>query len=435
LWTRQVFVQVLVAACFVLIPTLLMRIGHPALCAHWLLLWAIWLYLRPESSPRSSMIHTSTLGLVAGLVHPYLAVMVLALAGAVALRNFLAARDRGVVRASIGAVSIAALALTSVVTGWWASGLFTVSGVNNLASEGLGKYSMNLLALVTPTGWSRFLPEWPLGAEGQSYEGFHYLGAGLILLVVLGIAARLTGPRRAPVSTWWPLVVACLALGLYALSPRVTLGAHVVADLHIDWLERASIFRATSRFFWPAGYVLVTAAAATLITRIPARVLVPMLAAVVLLQLADLHDAHTSRRNTRLNPAWWTWPAEYRSPVWHAALPHYDRVVMYPPTICSSSSVKIEPVAFLAGTYGLTLNGGLVARFDEGARRAACEDAARAAQSGVIDPRTVYLGDAIAIDAFRAAADKPVVCGSVDNVSMCVDAGSYARWRGAASLE
>jgi hypothetical protein len=40
-WSPRVSVQVLGAALFVLMPTLLIRIGHPALCAHWLLLWAL----------------------------------------------------------------------------------------------------------------------------------------------------------------------------------------------------------------------------------------------------------------------------------------------------------------------------------------------------------------------------------------------------------
>lgn len=39
-------VQLLGAAFFVVSPILLARIGHPALCCHWLLLAALWLYVR-----------------------------------------------------------------------------------------------------------------------------------------------------------------------------------------------------------------------------------------------------------------------------------------------------------------------------------------------------------------------------------------------------
>lgn len=81
---------------------------------------------------------------------------------------------------ALGAV-VAVLAAAGAMAGWWLSGIFVVSGVENLVAGGLGQSSINLLAVITPTGWSSFLPELPLGAEGQAWEGFHYLGLGIPL--------------------------------------------------------------------------------------------------------------------------------------------------------------------------------------------------------------------------------------------------------------
>lgn len=435
LWTSNALVQVAIAGVFVLVPTLLSRVGHPSLCSHWLLLWAIWLYFLADRDARIPPWQVAALGLASGLVHPYLAVMVLAVVGAVALRLTLHAWHGGAPRAIVAGVRVAGLAGVATLGGWWASGLFTVSGVSNLASEGLGKYSMNVLAVITPTGWSRILPEWPLGAEGQTYEGFQYLGAGLLLLLVLALVVRAAEPSRPRLARMWPLVAVCAALAVYALSPRVTVGSYVLADAHIEWLERASLFRATGRFFWPAGYLMLACAAATLIARVPPRGLVPLLAAVLAIQAADVHGHYESMRKVRLDPAWHEWPEALTAPAWQAALPHYDHIVMLPPPQCGRPPASVAALAYLAGVHGLSINGGLVARFDDRARRAACDALEASREAGEVRPDTVYVTSIDALPAFRASAARPVVCGPVDGVGVCVEAGSYAAWRDAASLD
>ena len=47
-WTPRAWVQATGAAFFVLVPALLIRIGHPSLCAHWLLLWALAIAVREQ---------------------------------------------------------------------------------------------------------------------------------------------------------------------------------------------------------------------------------------------------------------------------------------------------------------------------------------------------------------------------------------------------
>ncbi len=433
-WTRSAIVQVLSAGCLVLVPTLLMRVGHPALCAHWLLLWALWLYLRVDAEARPPFVQIAALGLVAGLVHPYLAVMVIGLVGALGVRVLLAARELGRGTAMRYAAVVFGLAVAGPLAGWWISGLFTVSGVGNLTSEGLGKYSLNLLAPITPTGWSRWLPEWPLGAEGQSYEGFHYFGAGLLGLIVSAVAARLWRPTPR-IAVLWPVAMVCFAFMLYALSPRVTLGASVVADLNLDWLERSAIFRATARFFWPTAYLAIVVALGSLVLRLKPRSAGAILAGLLALQLADLHGPHMSRQWTRRDPTWYTWNRPLTSPIWRTALPHYDHMVLAPPPHCGPPPTSFEAAAYLAGIYGLSINGGLVARFDEAASRRSCEALGRWLTEGEIDDRTVYLANPVHIPGFRAAARRPMRCGVLDAVGVCVTARSYAAWQSAGALE
>lgn len=431
LFTASAAGQVLAACCFVLVPTLLMRQWHPALCAHFLLLWAIWVYLRTDRESRPFWGHVTGLGLIAGLVHPYLAVMVLALVGAIALSLGVSGTRRHVATA----VGLWLLTLGVIVTGWWASGLFTVSGVANLAGEGLGKYSVNLLALVTPTGWSSLLPDVPVASEWQRFEGFQYLGAGLIALLVVAGAVWMRSERPSGSIRWWPLGLVCAALALYAVTPRVTMGAWVVADLQHDWIDRFAVFRAAGRFFWPVTYVLIAGALVVLFTRRPLRFVVPLLAAIVALQVVDLRGEYAARRHTRGDPSWYEWPGRLPSPVWHAALPHYDHLLMYPPPHCGPPPVTFEAVAYLAALYGVTINGGLVARYDVDKAVASCAALVEMLTSGDVRSDTIYLGSVAQAAAFRADVDVPLTCGVVDGVGVCVTTESYGAWRDAARLE
>lgn len=434
-WSSSVLVQVLSAACFVLVPTLIGRVGHAALASHWLLLWALWIYLRTDRAPdRVPWAEAAVLGGIAGLVHPYLAVMALSLLAAVGLRVLLEWRGLGAWRSVRMSAAVVALPTALVVVGWWASGLFTVPDIRDLAAEGLSRYSMNLLAIITPSGSSTLLPELPVDTEIQAFEGFQYLGAGLLLLIASAVVVRWRA-GGAGVRIVWPVAVVAIALAIYALSPRVTMGARVLVDLHLPWLERVSMFRATGRFFWPAAYLAIALAIGTLAARLRPRVLVPLLAASVALQLVDLHGRHTGLRAGHLDPALYVWPQPLTSQAWHAALPHYDHLVLYPPPHCAPPPTSFEGAAYLAGLYGLTINDALVARFSVGAMHRACQALARAVQTGDVDPRTLYLLRADDIHAFRRAARLPTVCGVLDGVGVCATAESYAPWRAAARLE
>ena len=75
-WVAAPWVQFCGGALCVLLPTLLARVGHTALCSHWLILWALLLASRPPAG-RFAPAAWAALGLAAGMIQPYLAVMVL----------------------------------------------------------------------------------------------------------------------------------------------------------------------------------------------------------------------------------------------------------------------------------------------------------------------------------------------------------------------
>jgi Family of unknown function (DUF6311) len=427
-WTPRVSIQACAAALFVLMPTLLIRIGHPALCAHWLLLWVLVIAARDGAS-RVVMLEWALIGVIAGLMQPYLAVMVLGLLAAVAMT------PAGVPLAIRGRALAASIVAT--LAAWWSWGVFSIVGGDSLSEGGLGLYSMNLLGPITPVRWSQFLPELPLATPAQDFEGFQYLGLGVLLLLPLAAVLSLrASPEAQPdrMARRWRgfgtfVFFAALAMALFSLSPRVTLGSGVLFDLSGPWANRLAVFRASGRFFWPLAYLLLGWALATLVARLPPRVVLTVMLTLIAVQAVDLHGAHEERRRGARDPDFYVWASPMTSPVWHQVLGAYDHLVLYPPPQCGNSPVGYDAPAYLAGLHGLTVNAGHLSRRDEGSRRRYCQTLADQMTAGLVDDDTLYIVQAAAAQGLRDRARPPVVCGEIDSLSVCVTADSYQRWR------
>ena len=416
--------QVLGALLFVLLPTLLVRVGHAALCAHWLILWALLLATRPPAT-RFAPPAWAVLGLVSGMVQPYLAAMVLVVLGATTV-------GPGTTSPLRRAAALAA-AVGATLAGWWISGLFLLAGDGSLAAGGLGYYSMNLLAFVTPGDWSAFLPALPIAVEGQAYEGFHYLGLGILVLLVVALALAVSGrrpePADGPARLWPPLLIlATLAMTAFAVSPVVTVGSRTLANLDGPWTAPLALFRSSGRFVWPLVYLLLTSAIVTVMRRAPGRVGLAVLAGAVALQLADLRGAHAFRRQVSRDPAFHAWVNPFDDPRWHVVAPAYAHLVLVPPPQCGGSPVPYEGAIGLTARHGLTINAGVVARRDEAARASYC--AALDADIDAVRLRddTLYVVSPPAAGVLAAMGRERVVCGAIDGVSFCTTPAAHARW-------
>ena len=82
----------------------------------------------------------------------------------------------------------------------------------------------------------------------------------------------------------------------YAVSPVVTAGSVVVADLSAWTPAILSVFRSSGRFGWLPMYVVFVAALATMVTRLPGRAAAAAVAAALALQTWDLHGAYADLR-------------------------------------------------------------------------------------------------------------------------------------------
>lgn len=284
---------------FALAPALLLRAyGHEALQGQFLVLsalavalghWRAWPWL--------------CLLVVAVCVHPYLAAMVLALmlAGAAA-----AWHERQVpVRVVSG---VLALACGMALCCAYLVGYFGLGG--QYSARGFGFFSANLLTWFDPMDWAGFLAqfgrdvaqgrEWSrlMPALGQAsagqYEGFAYLGVGMLVLLLLALVSLPLQRDRGdcqgtlPGRVGWVLA-ACVALALLAVSNQPTLGKHALGTLPLSSSLEAvvGLFRAGGRFVWPLTYLLMAWAIAR-VGRLPGGT--AWLSLAIILQLYDISD-------------------------------------------------------------------------------------------------------------------------------------------------
>ena len=368
------------AACFfILSPPLLLRgYGHESLMAQWLLLAGMVSYQnRWNWKPWLSWC------VIAALCHPYILVMVLGLAAAAASTALWIDRSHSPRTLFCHAAGIS-VALYATM---WLSGYFC--GTGQLAGEGYGYYSMNVLALIDPLlDWSRFLKQGPIypdyaifGNFGQ-YEGFLYLGAGMLFLSSMAIALYLkrATPTQSRQQRWLPLIAVAGLFWLLALSNKI-----IISDIHLvtiplpdPILRLLSIFRSSGRFGWIAFYLINLAVISCIATQLPRRAAGILLVLALSLQIADQSLKYKEFRQMIHERAVWQTPL--KSARWDI-LAGSARKLMIAPPHPPMQTIYI-PFAHLASRHRLQTNAAHLARPKKG-------DAPTAAIP--ISPDTLYV--------------------------------------------
>lgn len=396
-------------------PALLWRTAHDTLVAHWMLLGMLTLHLRAPAHTRGarrSIALALLLVLFSAGIQPYLAVMVWTLALALVARMV---NDRVLGRwwgAGIIAGSVA------LVGGFFAA-IGVVGHGATTRAHGFGHYSADLLTFVNPMDRSSFLPALRQGA-GQ-YEGFAYLGAGVLFLLAVAIAMAVWRHRFPvfAVARFVPLITAVLVMAAYSLSMHVTMAGRVVMDLRALYapiMPVADAFRASGRFVWPLYYVLVLAILVAIVRSLRRRHAIAALGLATVLQVADLAAA-IERVPTPPAPA---------IGVWSLAAGSYRHLVLYPPQILWVGACLTQGKyphnyyvvhAWRAYRLGLTVNSGYMSRANDEASGEYCRALTRRVAARDFSPDTIYVVAAPALPSFVGPG---MTCGRIDAYDVCV---------------
>jgi hypothetical protein len=353
---------------------------------------------------------------LAAFIHPYLWAMIVVLSIAAVARHAIVDRAYGTREVLL---HLSGTVAASAVAGWTLGWLEI--GAADRSAIGLGFYSMNLLGLFASNGWAALGPAIPV-FEGQTYEGFNYPGAGVLAVAALAavtMAAR--RPRKATVLAAVPVIVACTLMAIASLSPTITLGRRVLAEIPLPDRLQAwyAMFRATGRFFWPAGYLLSVGAIAVIVGRWRLAIALLTLTTAAGIQAFDLRSRYISNRAVRSNPAWYNWDDPTRDTYWSDSAVRYRHVVVVPPEACGQEPAPFAQLIYFAGSYGLTINSGSAARQSANALETVCRAAMDQVQHGRLQADTIYI--TAHPEALRAAARPvPLTCHPLAGATGCV---------------
>jgi Family of unknown function (DUF6311) len=423
------FIQILGGAFFILDPVLIWRIGHDSLCAHWLILGLIGLHLRPcpDEDTRHRMLKgASVFCLLSAGIHPYLAVMVLALSLALLCKlhwvdHLLSTRQ---------------LLGWSGMFGLMIFGVFTLFGYigSNISwdAKGFGSYAADLLTLINPAGSSRFLSALP-SAPGQ-YEGFGYLGSGVLVLTLIGMAIIWYNPgviRDRSAKQWVPLGICCVLLAAFALSSRVAIAGKTILNIGIFYrpvMDIIAPFRTSGRFIWPLHYLVMTGVVAVWIVYYQSSrfVLYIAFAVAATIQVMDAsvpflrwYFEHHQRKH----------PFILQIEAWKHATGLYQHMVLYPPQILGGNlsdciipeyeSEYYVPLAYQAYRLKFTFNSGYFARVDEKKCRIYCKGLHKQIAEGEFEDNTIYVVHNAYLNLFNKNASK-VFCGQLSDHNVCI---------------
>lgn len=303
------FGAVLLAA----MPMLFNRYGHASLCAQWLILWALWIYVEPRRAGRP-LWWLAVLG-VAALVHSYLLLMVGFVWAGWLLRQLV---EGSRWRTLVEAAAITAFVVLVLI----AQGVF---GGGFVSTGTYGAFPMALDAWWNPANpsYTALLPS-SREDDGYGYEGLQYLGAGLIVAVLVALATR----RGAVRQLGW-LVPGFVLLAVVAIGPQVIVWGKPVMTVALPlWATDAlDPVRAGGRLFWPATYTLAYAAIIS-VAALPRAAL--LLAGAAALQAVDLAPMLAAIRTTSARADDPTVFTRTRDPRWPGLIAQARRVDFTP---------------------------------------------------------------------------------------------------------
>lgn len=291
---------------FILSPPILQRLygvlsensRHTSLAAHFLILGAlaIWIYKDKFVSYKRDAVAWAVLAALCVLIQMYIIFMVGGILCGYLLDRLIRKKDWK--RVVFDFLSFG---------GSFLFFFFIIGGFTSLLSSGgsgYGFFSANLNTFINPWNYSTFFHEFAM--TDWQYEGFAYLGLGMIVLCLISIGVlvnkvvqlirhkqfgeTLKVRIKRNFSVVVSLGIVIFVFTVLAFSNLIYIGDNIFIEVHwpkfID--DMLSIIRSSGRFIWCVMYIIMLFALYIVTKRFSPRVQKIIIIACVCLQLADL---------------------------------------------------------------------------------------------------------------------------------------------------
>jgi Family of unknown function (DUF6311) len=349
LFTQDKWLPLIGSVFFTLAPVCLSRLllGHYALFGQWVLLAGLYFYF----SKNFSIFRWIGLLVVVALSQAYLLVMILAIYLADLIQRYWL-KQMDIVK-TLSCFFVGSICVAIVM---WSAGYFMLG--TSVRTGGFGLFRMNLLSLIDPDDiWSKFLRD-QKGGSGD-YEGFSYLGLGMLGLSLIAGYELLRNVKTGPKAKVIPILVVCISLFLYAISNHVAIGSHEIFSYGLPSIIEpiTNTFRVSGRFSWPIYYVIYLAIFYLLFTRLRRSTAITLCAIMLFFQVIDSTNLWLTFRNKFTHSPEWSSPM--RSPIWSEIAHRYRKIIFVLP---HNSSPNWMPLSQFAAMHRMAINTGYFAR-------------------------------------------------------------------------
>jgi len=392
--------------------------GHTPLLSHWLILAALDGYFRETASGLLRyLVPLWVVVALAAAINPYMAAMCLLVALAGVGRLLTEGRCPWTRAALLSAATMGVIGLSMLMVG-----VLVPGEARAYWALGYGQMSFNLNSLANPMQYgSLLLPALPLSFATQ-YEGYNYLGAGMLALLAVNLAAR---PRAI---VWLadrrllPLLVLAIVSTLLAASTTITFGSWTLFEIALPWWMIGPLhgLRASGRLFWPAYYLIVLAALSLTfnVWRAPYRI--ALLAIALGIQTADLMPLRARIRSALDH----RFPSSLTAPVWRELGEKADNLMLLPPFQCSPLTAvggyyNYVDFGKLAAAERMRSNNYYAARYSRADLQTHCVDLLRTQLAGTLDGNSVYVVTDGVRTAWSLAGMRSHSCSRVDGYNLC----------------
>ncbi len=379
--TNNYFFSCISSVLFCLSPVLFERLtGHFALSAHFLLLTAIYFYIHEKRI--SSWV---LLICFSSLIHFYITGMILIIYLASLINNIdcIYGTKRKSITIVMGIISV----LIPLYLVMYSIGYFTVK--SGVSGEGFGQFKTNLNSFFNPLFdyGSYFLPR--LSHSTGDYEGYSYLGLGIILLYLLSSIAFIVNKSYKNITKKDKVTLLLfIVILLFSLSNSIYFGDKEVAHIPIPECMHniLSIFRSSGRFIWVFYYFLLYLSLISIYRLLPSRLSCVVILFFTFIQYIDLSNSITHIKN------------RYKT---NDDISKGLDTIKVSNILSSYKSLQVilpsyfwdrwSEFGYIASKNNISINFGYMARVDEYKKEKQLEHLYNSIDSGQLDNQSVYV--------------------------------------------
>ncbi len=291
---------IIVSILFTIIPSMIFRMFyHTSLASQWLLLLSLeTLFLYNDYKENKKIYYIwALISFLVSTIHIYYLLMCGIILIGYILLDIL--NTKKIKRSILLLVTYLLVALFSI----WIFGGFINLGTNDNFGFGLGLFSYNLNGLINSQGWSIFIDKLPMIPE--QYEGFSYLGLGVIILIIISTILTIIWfiKDKDSLKEHKNLTISLIFISLIsvfiALSPKAYIGQYLLYDLKLPNIINNlwEVFRSTGRLVWPVIHILTLLSVIIIVKRLNWRHACLILSICTFIQIIDIGGILSEKHN------------------------------------------------------------------------------------------------------------------------------------------